>query len=263
MVRPSILVEMAEYEKVFTSYVGELASRSNKEKVAELASLRDMPIEALEKAGVFYIGDMAEMMLPSYIDVLTSFGIISATNNRPIFHDRWVFPIRGSNGAIQNLVGYSMEANERYIYGTARYYRRTDTLYGLEELNTAYDMGYALLTEGITDTIRVRSLGYPNTFAMCGTHKSPFIVQQLNRCRHGVLRIPDRDPAGNRALQGWDFNRHLTINVPVMFKDVDELCKGNQENIDLLTTYLNDCIGWTCETEHNGQRCRCETVTML
>ena len=139
------------------------------------------------------------MIIPKYIEHLEDFGVISPTNKKPIFNNRWVIPIKNEKGLVQNLVGYTPDAHERYIYGTALYYRRRDTLYGLENLYLAYEMGYAILVEGITDAIRLKSLGYRNTFAMCGTHKSDYILRQLNRCRHGVIKIPDRDNAGLKA----------------------------------------------------------------
>ena len=46
-------------------------------------------------------------------------------------------------------------------------------MYGLENLHLAYELGYAVYVEGITDAIRLRSLGILNTFANCGTHASP------------------------------------------------------------------------------------------
>ena len=171
--------------------------------LVDFANMRSFSIDTVKEAGIFYIGDATEMLLPSYIDKVEKFGVISPTNKKPIFHDRFVIPILDTDGKVLNLVGYSKNANERYVYGTAQYYRRRETMYGLENLEMAYDLGYAILTEGITDAIRMRDLGYKNTFANCGTHNSEFIIKQLNRCRHGVIKIPDRDEAGNRANKKW------------------------------------------------------------
>ena len=100
-------------------------------------------------------------------------------------------------------------------------------MWGLENLHEAYRRGYAILTEGITDAIAVRNLGdrYSVTFANCGTHGSSLIMRQLNRCRYGIIRLPDRDEAGQRAVKKWECNRYITLNTFVAYKDVDEMIK--------------------------------------
>lgn len=251
------------YEQRLTAYVEELRQRSNKEHLKRFAEFRQFPIEMVEKCGIFHVGEMAEMLTPRFIDQVEKFGVISPTNRRPIFHNRYAIPIHNEQGLVQNLVGYSAEADERYIYGTSMYYRRKETLWGLENLGLAYDMGYANLTEGITDAIRMRSMGYPNTFANCGTHESDYIMRQLNRCRHGIIRIPDRDDAGLRAVKGWDCNRHITLNINFAYKDVDEMCKDSEENKQWFNEYMQDCINWMVSDTHNGQKCICESVTIL
>lgn len=251
------------YEQLLTEYVNELRDRSNKEKLKEFSLFRDFSLEVIEESGIFYVGDMVEMLLPQYIDMLEDFGVISPANKKPIFSNRYVIPIKNEKGLVQNLVGYSAQANERYIYGTSKYYRRKDTLWGLENLKLAYELGYAILTEGITDAIRIRDLGYKNAFAMCGTHKSDYIIRQLNRCRHGIIKIPDRDEAGQRALKGWDFNRSITIYINLQYKDIDEMCRNSVGNKEWFKEYLEECIKWIKSDVHRGYKNISESVTIL
>ena len=239
------------YEDMLTDYVSILKGRSDKNKIKELADMRNIPIEAFEEADTFFIGEMGEMLLPNYLKELKTFGVISNTNNKPIFHNRWVFPIKTVSGKVQNLVGYSNAADERYIYGTSKYYRRRDTLYGLENMELAYKLGWAVLTEGITDTIRIRSLGIKNTFANCGTHASLQILTQLNRLRNGIIKIPDRDVAGREANKGWKVNRSITIQPFLKYKDIDEMLRED-ENIDWFLDYFNECVRIIESIEHNG-----------
>lgn len=254
--------ERAVYEGELTSYTSALRSRADKKRSLDFAKLRGFSEEVVERLGIFFIQDMVHMLLPEYIDKVESFGVISETNKKPIFNERWVIPILNQDGLVQNLVGYSPEANERYIYGTAEYYRRRETLYGLENLNLAYDMGYAFLTEGITDTIRLRDLGYPNSFAMCGTHNSYFILQQLNRCKHGVILIPDRDDPGLKALKQWKLHRSITLFINFLYKDLDEMCK-DPDNIEWFKECIEHCVTWLKLDQHNGVDTLCETVTMV
>lgn len=262
----NILQEMRhkrEYEEKFNAYVRELMDRSNKETLEILANYRDFPLEILKESEVFYIGEMTEMLLPNYIDDILDFGVISETNNKPIFHNRYVIPIKNEEGIIQNLVGYSYEAKERYIYGTSKYYRRRDTLWGLENLKLAYELGFAIVTEGITDAIRIRSLGFKNAFAKCGTHESKYVMGLLNRCRYGIIRIPDRDSAGIKSLKHWECNRHITLFTNLKYKDIDEMCKESEFNKEVVKQYINDCINWLTKEEHRGQKAMCESVTIL
>lgn len=247
----------------FNLYIDTLRARASEEKLQEFADFRKFKVETVKDAGIFYIGDMAEMIHPEFYSKLESFGVISPTNKRPIFHNRYLIPIKDVKGNVLNVVGYSAEADERYVYGTAPYYRRTNTLWGLENMEMAYELGYAFVTEGITDAIRLRDIGYKNVFAMCGTHKSDFIIQQLNRCRYGIIRIPDRDKAGLRALQGWEFNRHLTLYINLLYKDVDEMVRSEEGNEEWLRSYIEGCIGWIKSKEHMGQKCDCESATVL
>lgn len=259
----SELLNKQEYEKTLTSYVEELISRTSDDKIREFAELRKFSIDTVKNCGIFYIGEMAEMLLPSYLEVIGKLGIISETNYKPIFRQRWGIPIKNTEGLVQNLVGYSPYADERYIYGTSQYYRRRETMYGLENLSLAYKMGYALVTEGITDTVRLRDMGYPNSFAMCGTHRSDFILKQLNRCEHGVIKIPDRDSAGLRALKGWDCCRSITLMINLKYKDIDEMCRESLDNQQWVKEYIDDCINWILQDKHHGKHCLSETVTVL
>ena len=261
-----------EYEADLTGYAEALIKRSNSAKIDEFCRLRAFDRSTVEENGIFYIGEMTEMLLPAYFDKVGNLGVISETNKKPIFRNRWVMPIKNQEGKVQNFVGYSPYADERYIYGTSKYYRRRDTLYGLENLNLAYDMGYAFITEGITDTIRLRDMGYKNSFAMCGTHASEYIIRQLNRCRHGVILIPDRDDAGIGAHRNWKFNRSVTIFINFQYKDIDEMMSirnedgtksKNIENIEWFNEYADACVNWIKSDVHNGHQSMCEKITII
>lgn len=256
------LNEYNRYTDELTEYTYALKARSGDKMLEHFAEMRSMPLDIIKSSDIFYIGDATEMLLPSYLGKVEDFGVISPTNKKPIFHNRFVFPIKDVDGRILNLVGYSKEADERYVYGTAKYYRRRETMYGLENLQQAYNLGYAILTEGITDTVRVRSLGFTNTFANCGTHESDFIMKQLNRCRYGVIKIPDRDAAGKRAAKKWVCNRSITLNTFIAYKDIDEMCRESKENSDLVKEYIEICIDWIKSSEHHGKSCINQEVTI-
>lgn len=254
--------KMGKFCERYTQYTETLRKIFGDRGLNELAEFRGINKETLVEAGIFYIQDMAELLVPDFLGDLEEFGLISKVNNKPIFHDRYVIPIKNTEGKVINLVGYSTNAIERYVYATSKYYRRKDTLYGLENLHLAYELGYAVLTEGITDVLRLRSLGIKNAFGNCGTHSSDVVSMQLNRCHYGVIIIPDRDEAGLRALGQWKFHKYIVLYPAVKYKDIDEMLREH-ENIEWFNSYFNECVKILKSEERKGVRGRILEVTIL
>lgn len=253
-----------EFLDEFTEYTDILVSRSNSSKLEELSRIRGISLETLKKHKIFWVGNMVELLVPEYLGSLSDFGLISSVDNKPIYHDRWIIPIMDEKGRTINFVGYTNQKDERYVYGTSVYYDRTDTLYGLEQMKLAYDLGYAIVTEGITDTLSIRALGFMNTFAMCGTRPSEYKMKQLNRLRHGVIFIHDRDKAGDKTRRHWITNRYFRFNTPLKYKDADETLHDPEQNNEAwFKECMNMAIDWIKQQEHNGNTCLCLEQTMV
>ena len=126
----------------------------------------------------------------------------------------------------------------------------------------AYELGYAVITEGITDTLRLRSLGILNSFAMCGTHKSDKIMKQLERFRYGIIIIPDRDDAGESARKNWVTSRFVTLHVHLSYKDIDEMLK-DENNDNMFMEYFKECVRWLKTKEHKGYRQSNKVMTII
>lgn len=262
----SELQELNAYLDAYTDYIKDLKARSDEKKLRVLSELRKIDMSVLDEADVFFINNEAEMLLPQYKDYYMDFGILNSAN-RPAFHHRWIIPIKNAEGQVVNIVGYTNDEQIRYLYGTAKYYNRTDDLYGMENLNLAYDLGYAILTEGITDTLAVKGLGLKNVFAWCGTSRSKKKQQILNRCRYGVIRIPDRDAAGKKTDEVQVFNNTLTLYVPLGFKDAAEYLAteqdyGNMSQHEYMFKTIEHCIGLIKKQEHKGRVLKQEPVNM-
>ena len=254
---------MNSYHSELTAYCDEMFSRQPKWKLEELAELRKLPLETLIEHKIFWVGSMAEMMLPDYMDRLAEFGLISETNNKPIFHDRWVMPIRTQDGLVQNLVGYSPDFDERYVYGTGAYYRRTETFWGLENMGIAYTLGWAIVVEGITDALRLRSLGLRNSLARCGTFKSERLMRTLDRLRYGVIFIHDRDSAGDQTRKHWKTAKCIRLNTMLTYKDSDEMLRDDI-NVPGFMAALELAANKLMEREHSGeQQLELEPITMV
>ena len=87
-------------------------------------------------------------------------------------------------------------------------------------------------------------------------------MKQLNRCRYGIIKIPDRDSAGQRAAKGWKTYRSVTLNTFIAYKDVDEMCKENDLHKEYVRDYINQSIDWLKRQEHNGYNCENQIATM-
>lgn len=271
------IAEKVKYLKRFNDYTQKIKKRSyeiHPDKLSELSLLRGIPLEILEQADIFYVEQQSELLLPEFIDDLLDFGLINGLNNAPIFHSRWVIPIKDFDGNVINYVGYSPTANERYLYGTGKYYDRKNDMYGMENYDAALKAGYAIYVEGITDCLAMRSVGFTNTFAGCGTMRSDIKMRHLNRMPNGVIFISDRDKAGDNAMLHWHTNKcvYISICIELRLKDIDDYINKDydedginkyvlgfdsairaQRKLDLVDT-INTAVTWlTNRPAHNTQ----------
>ena len=247
-----IVQDRYNFRKKFTDYVNTLYKLSNKEMQEEFARIRQIPINSIRENDIFWVGNSAELMIPEYIGLLEKFGLVSEANNKPIFNNRWVIPIKDKDNLVQALVGYSNVSDNKYVYSTTDYYLRGDSLYGEEQLEQTMKDGYAVLVEGITDAIHVRSLGFNNIYANCGSRKGTVNFLRLNRLKHGLIRICDRDKAGDGTKKRWITDRYIDLVTPPQFKDSDEVLK-NVEYKEIFREYLEECIRIIKDNEFKGK----------
>lgn len=224
--------------------------RTKEEDLKKFSNLRKFSMSTIMEAEIFYIDKEVEMVIPEFLDRVEEFGVISRGNSRPILSQRWGIPIKDIDGGVIGVVGYGFGRDERYIYSTGDYYRRRDTLYGMENMKYAIDEGIAIVTEGITDCIALRNIGIKNSFALCGTHRSKVVERILNRVK--VIHIPDRDKPGEKAQLKYQskFNgekgdigikNRIVLYVPLGFKDVDDAIKESKEMKSKIIEAILDC----------------------
>ena len=232
------LSKMIEYRKEFTEYVERLRFNSDKKELENLSAIRHFSVDLLDRLGVFYIGKEAEMLLPDSngkidIEKYRKFGIISPTNNRPIYSDRFIIPLYDLNGYIMALVGYSLTSKQRYIYSNTEYFFRNDILYNLQVYEKCIKDGYVIVTEGITDCIRLLNMGFKNVMSTAGAHRSLWMMQMLDNIEN-VIFIPDRDRAGDGTKEYWITHNYTRLLIPFYCKDLDEFAvRGDKEELIL------------------------------
>lgn len=237
------LVAMVRHENLYTEYIEDMYQRSDKAKLEELARLRGYELETLKKLRVMYVSERgATLMHPKYEGHLREFGVLNDTN-KPVFYGRWVIPIYNERGKVVNLVGYSNTSKIRYLYGKAKYYSRNNTLYGLENLDTVVSSGYAMITEGITDSICLRNLGYESVYSECGTVSTKYKRDVINRREPRVtILFPDRDEPGGRALRNWKYTNAVVVWADPAYKDIDEMCKKRPEAKEVLRRVVSEIL---------------------
>lgn len=247
-----IVKDRYNFRKTFTEYVDKLYKLSNEDMQLEFAKLRQIPVSSIKEKNIFWVGNSVELMLPEYISLLERFGLISETNNKPIFNNRWVIPIRDKDNLVQALVGYSNISDNRYVYSTTDYYLRGDSLYGEEQLEKTMKDGYAVLVEGITDAIHISSLGFDNIYANLGSRKGTINFLRLNRLKYGLIRICDRDKAGDGTKNRWITDKFIDLVTPPQFKDSDEVLK-DVEYKEIFREYLEECIRIIKDNDFKGK----------
>ena len=163
-----------------------------------------------------------------------------------------VIPIRDKDNLVQALVGYSNISDNRYVYSTTDYDLRGDSLYGEEQLEKTMQDGYAVLVEGITDAIHISSLGFDNIYANCGSRKGTINFLRLNRLKYGLIRICDRDKAGDGTKNRWITDKFIDLVTPPQFKDSDEVLK-DVEYKEIFREYLEESIRIIKDNDFKGK----------
>ena len=248
-----------EFRKLFTDYIHQLQNTSNilhNDKQEEYANIRKFKIETVVNADIFYIDNYAEMIVPEYIDNLYNFGVIAASNNKPIFSGRWVIPIKDQYNLVMGLVGWSDTSDVKYLFSNTKYFRRGDDIYGLESLKYIFERNRMIVVEGIADVLRLRDIGFKEAVATNGTMYSwwkSFIFNSVDN----VIFIPDRDQAGLGTNKIWKSKKAIRLIIPitdgrVRFKDIDEYVRGNNENEAYINEYINKCFEYLSEKVVSG-----------
>lgn len=244
--------EVYKYRESLTNYVNKLRDNAGDNKLEELAEMRKLKSDTIKKAGIFYIKDPAEMIVPEYIDNIRDFGVI-AINNRPMYTERYVIPIYDTLGMVMALVGYKYGVNEKYMYANTKYFNRGDALYGLQDIDKCIRTGCTIVVEGLMDRIRVTELGFDNCLATCGADKSwerMLVFSNLRKC----VFIPDRDRAGMLTSKHWVCDTMVRLILPEQFKDIDEFARQNNSTESFCRDMLQESCRYMTEEVATGYR---------
>lgn len=118
------------------------------------------------------------------------------------FRDRLMFPIRNLSGRVVGFGGRSVgNSTPKYMNSPdTEVYKKGNVLYGLWEAKQEIrKMGRAIMVEGYTDLLSLRSVGIEEVVASLGTALTDGQAKLLSRYTDTVIILFDADAAGDEA----------------------------------------------------------------
>lgn len=225
-----------------------------KECIKYLADFRGLDKELLENEGVFYAENKEELsLLVSYDeDALFYLGFKSLD-----YSNRYLFPILNGKGNLCAWVGYDWEADpSKYLVGLLGIGDKKRLIYGLHDMDEAWNEDTIIVVEGIFDRLRLKSIGLNVGAALLGKKMSDWQKSYINRFRNKIL-IPDGDSSGQEMIEQWKMG--LKGNVAVvklkeyekvfhsvegtyrkMAKDMDDILRDDEEKVNQFINLYNE-----------------------
>lgn len=156
--------------------------------------------------------------------------------------DRYIFPVKDMVGNIVALIGWK-EGNykSKYLTTPSKFFSKNTMFFGLEQISqTGLNRNY-FVTEGIFDSLSLRSLGF-NAIAQMGSIASRN-KQVLYTLFKRLIAISDMDSVGRKVLVNdeWQIptnGSYLNWRIPgASIKDIDELIQViDEENLKEILT---------------------------
>ena len=111
---------------------------------------------------------------------------------------RYIFPVKDMLGNVVALIGWYPD-DKKYITTPSKLFSKTCLFYGLEQMSRVGVGGVMYITEGIFDSLSIRSLGYPS-LAMMGIDASRYKIAMYSLFKQ-IIAIPDIDDQGKKVIK--------------------------------------------------------------
>lgn len=164
-----------------------------------------------------------------------------------LLENRYIFPVKDMLGNVIALIGWYPD-EKKYITTPSALFSKSGMFFGMEQLGkTGVNRSY-FLTEGIFDTLSLRSLGF-NAVAQMGIDSS-----QQKEVLYGLFRrivaVPDGDAEGKKvvSMDAW----HIPVGSSYLrwygsvpgrkkgLKDIDDFC--NYYDGDTMVSLLSEAL---------------------
>lgn len=193
----------------------------------EYAKKRGFSKELIEKFEIGYAPsswDALKKAASSFSeDVLIRAGLLVKSEGNKVydrFRDRLMFPIRNLSGRVVGLGGRSVgDSTPKYMNSPdTEIYKKGNILYGLwvakQEIRKS---DRAIIVEGYTDLLSLRSMGIEGVVASLGTAMTEEQAKLLSRYATNVIILYDADSAGDdAAVRSLDMFLEQGLDVSVV-----------------------------------------------
>lgn len=147
---------------------------------------------------------------------------------------RYLFPVKDMFGNVLAIIGWFPD-EKKYITTPSKFFSKTCLFYGLEQMGTTGIGKEYFLTEGIFDSLSIRSLGY-YSLAMMGIDASRYKIA-LYALFKRVIAIPDIDEQGKKVISGDKWKIPMNSKYfrwsgvsPEQIKDIDNFVHTFEED---------------------------------
>lgn len=214
------------WETGYNKIMSNVVSRDEQKLwVTEAATeIRKMPPEELIAREFIYV--------PNDIYMLHYFGAEIAEYKYGVYREeqcnlykRLIYPIRGFNGQVVALGGWSCDSEWKYVYSPDTLWDKSKYFYiNPDDFAKALDDDYLMIVDGIFDAINLNRLGL-HAASLMGSNLSNWHKQYLKMFKY-IIVVPDNDNAGVHLVKMLKKYRHDVIVLwQGKYKDIDDYIK--------------------------------------
>lgn len=213
------------FRKVW-SYLKKNSERTEK-VVSEICELRGYEFERM--SGTLEKAEFIKLKEGTELDGLKKMGKdLALFNSEGKFrvNGRYLFPVKDMLGNVIAIIGWYPD-EKKYITTPSKFFSKSCLFYGLEQFQRLGIGKKVYITEGIFDSLSIRSLGYP-AFAMMGIDASRYKIALYSLFKQ-IIAIPDIDEQGKKVIKFDKWNIPMNSKYfrwsgvsPEQVKDIDE-----------------------------------------
>lgn len=216
--------KIQENDKFIYSRIRE--DEAQRELLDFLADFRQMSPKILEEAEVFYIENRKE------IDYLTGFDedaqyYLGFMNRNVNYEGRFVFPVRNGKGELNAWIGYDPDSKSKYLVGLLGVGDKKKLLYGIHDLDQAYEEDTIAVFEGSFERNRLKEIGVNIGVSLLGKKMSKWQKQFINRFKNIIL-IPDADQEGQDMINQWKQDLKGNICLIKLYEEAGKFYVGDE-----------------------------------